>query len=174
MLGNVGSNMFIDRYIECLNYLQQKRMNSFTGFEKGLHHTHLLKAMLHGAHASYLFSSCTSLSLAFTVDHAFRDAQRSPSRTNDVFSKSMAFESRKLQDMFKRRLGVDVTKYDPSIPFWHTGNPVSMFGTNWRQLRPWEWIWKVAAGLFPGKERSEHLTWSAFVARFIRQNMFAF
>ena len=178
MLGNAGGNMYIDRYIECLNNLQQKRMNGFTGFETALHHTHLIKPMIHGLYScvhTYLHLLPVPKSLlACTVDHAFRNAKQHSHRGHDVFTKSMAFETRKLQDMFKRRLGTDVSNYDPSIPFWHTGNPVNMHGTDWRRLRPWEWIWRAASGQAPGRGRAEHHTWQKFVETFIENNLFAF
>ena len=51
LLGRVGRCMAIDRLLEYVNLLQQKRMNAFIGFDTALHHTPLLRAMLHADHA---------------------------------------------------------------------------------------------------------------------------
>ena len=124
--------------------------------------------------------SCSTCLDVHVVDHALRAAEAGTRlRSHDVFTKSMAFEARKLQDMFKRRLGVDITIFDAFNPFWHTGNLVNMWGHNFRQLRPWEWIWRVASGSVPGKGRASTgggrgQSWVVFVHKFIENIMFGF
>ena len=155
LLGNAGRLVFIDRLVENINFLQQKRMNAFTGFEKALHHTDLLKPMLH-------------------VDHAFEEAESSTHRSDDHFSKSMVFEARKLQNMFVRLLGTDLTVDDNSNPFWHTGIPTDIDSGDYRERRPWEWIWRTASGSSKGKGRAKAEKWSDYVLEFFRKNTFGF
>ena len=157
MLGNPGGYVEIDRFVEAINFLQQQRMNSFTGFESGLHHkTGLLKAMLH-------------------VDHAWQAAESGGNRTQDVFSKSMGFEAIKLRKLFKRRLGTDLTHDDDTNALWHTGTAVRMDGGDYKERRPWEWLWRVAAGTALGKWATGRPTTSAaYVANFISENEDAF
>ena len=73
--------MAIDRLLEYVNLLQQKRMNAFIGFDTALHHTPLLRAMLH-------------------ADHAYEEAVHGAAKTDDPMTKSMIFQARLLQDMF--------------------------------------------------------------------------
>lgn len=150
LLGRRGRNMFIDRFLETINNLQQKRMSSFVGFETGLHNTHLLQPMLH-------------------VDHAWQDATQGHTPTDDIMTLSMMVEARKLQDWFLELCGTDLTVDDDENPFHHTGNPVSLERGDYRERKPWEWIWRVAAGLVAGKGRSSErpLSWSAYVNAFI-------
>jgi hypothetical protein len=62
--------MAIDRLLEYVNLLQQKRMNAFIGFDTALHHTPLLRAMLH-------------------ADHAYEEAVHGAAKTDDPMTKSM-------------------------------------------------------------------------------------
>ena len=150
LLGRRGRNMFIDRLLEAVNHLQQKRMSSFAGFETGLNNSHLLQPMLH-------------------IDHAWHDATHGSTQTDDIMTLSMMVEARKLQDCFVELCGTDLTVDDDENPFWHTGNAVSIERGDYRERKPWEWIWRVAAGLVSGKGRSENhpLSWSAYVRAFI-------
>ena len=52
-----------------VNLLQQKRMNAYIGFDTALHHTPLLRAMLH-------------------ADHAFEEAVHGASKTDDPMTVS--------------------------------------------------------------------------------------
>ena len=154
LLGRRGRNMFIDRLLEAINFLQQKRMSSFVGFETGLHNTHLLQPMLR-------------------IDHAWQDAIHGRTPTDDVMTLSMMVEARKLQDWFVELCGTDLTVDDDENPFWHTGNPVSLERGDYRERKPWEWIWRVSAGLVSGKGRSDQrpLSWSAYVRAFIASGL---
>ena len=78
--------MAIDRLLEHVNLLQQKRMNAYIGFDTALHHTPLLRAMLH-------------------TDHAYEEAVHGAAKTDDPMTVSMIFQARLLQDMFLAKLG---------------------------------------------------------------------
>ena len=78
--------MAIDRLLEYVNLLQQKRMNAFIGFDTALHHTPLLRAMLH-------------------ADHAYEEAVHGAAKTDDPMTKSMIFQARLLQVKIVRNHG---------------------------------------------------------------------
>ena len=59
-------------------------------------------------------------------------------------------------------------------PFWHTGHAVPLETGDYRERRPWEWIWKVARGTVCGKERGKTESWHVYVTRFIYENFFAY
>ena len=113
--------MAIDRLLEYVNLLQQKRMNAFIGFDTALHHTPLLRAMLH-------------------ADHAYEEAVHGAAKTDDPMTKSMIFQARLLQDMFLAKLGGDWTRVDDTNPFWYTGTATPMSQGDFRYRTPWEWV----------------------------------
>jgi hypothetical protein len=154
LLGRPGRNMWIDRLIECINWLQQKRMNAFTGFFTGLHYTELLRPMMH-------------------VDHAYQDAMHGGGRAADHFKPSMVFEAAALQRMFVRKLGTDLTVHDPNNPFWHTGTPTPLRVAEFRKRMPWLWVWRTASGVSAGSGRGDsRQAWDAYVRDWIRSNPF--
>jgi hypothetical protein len=75
LLGKPGCGQWIDRLLEYVNFLQQKRMNAYSGFDTALHHTSLLKAMLH-------------------VDHAWEHAVHGAGPTEEPMTLSMVYEAR--------------------------------------------------------------------------------
>ena len=155
LLGRRGRNMFIDRLLEFINFLQQKRMNSFVGFDSGLHFTELLKPMLH-------------------IDHAWHTAHgggREPQE--DVMTISMLIEARKLQDFFVTMCGTDLTQHQDENPYWHTGNPTSLYRGDYRERMPWLWVWRVASGLVAGFGRSSPKAWFTFVRDFLRTGLWS-
>jgi hypothetical protein len=153
MLGRTGRNMWFDRLLECINWLQQQRMNAFTGFFSGLHYTQLLAPMLH-------------------VDHAFQDARHGGGRATDHFTPSMVFEAAKLQRMFLRRLGTDLTVNDPNNPFWWTGTPTPLSIADFRKRMPWLWVWRSASGVSAGSGRTTRKAWDVYVREWIQRNPF--
>ena len=95
LLGRVGRCMAIDRLLEYVNLLQQKRMNAYIGFDTALHHTPLLRAMLH-------------------AEHAYEEAVHGAAPTDDPMTVSMVFQARLLQDLFLDKLGRDWARVDDS------------------------------------------------------------
>mmetsp|Transcript_37733 Transcript_37733/g.90581 ORF Transcript_37733/g.90581 Transcript_37733/m.90581 type:complete len:182 (-) Transcript_37733:136-681(-) len=152
LLGRVGRCMAIDRLLEYVNLLQQKRMNAFIGFDTALHHTPLLRAMLH-------------------ADHAYEEAVHGAAKTDDPMTKSMIFQARLLQDMFLAKLGGDWTRVDDTNPFWYTGTATPMSQGDFRYRTPWEWVHRVAQGLSRGHGRVHSESWHAYAAAFIRKGL---
>ena len=74
LLGGIGRSQWCDRLLEYVNFLQQKRMDAFSGFDSALHNTELLPAMLH-------------------VDHAYEEAVHGCSATEEPMTKSMLREA---------------------------------------------------------------------------------
>ena len=62
--------------------------------------------------------------------------------------------AKKLQDKLTKVLGTDLTVPNELNPFWFTGNSCNMACVGDRDLlrkKPWEYMWKVAAGTSGGK-----------------------
>ena len=185
LLGRPGRNMYVDRLLEYVNLLQQKRMNAFTGFDSALHHTPLLRAMLH-------------------VDHAYCEAAHGAAPTDAPMTHSMLFQARILQDMFLRELGRDLTVDCNNNPFWPgcmcmrlhcrvknahglpipptrvphafrwTGRAQDMYNGDFRFKRPWEWWGRVAQGLSGGvgaQGIAPREEWEAYVRHFIKHGL---
>jgi hypothetical protein len=152
LLGRVGRCMAIDRLLEYVNLLQQRRMNAFIGFDTALHHTPLLRAMLH-------------------VDHAYEEAVHGAAKTDDPMTVSMIYQARLLQDLFLSKLGSDWTRADNTNPFWYTGNAVPMGGGDFRYRKPWEWVSRVAQGLSCGQGRAHSESWHAYATEFFRRGL---
>jgi len=144
--------MAIDRLLEHVNLLQQKRMNAYIGFDTALHHTPLLRAMLH-------------------ADHAYEEAVHGAAKTDDPMTVSMIFQARLLQDMFLAKLGRDWTLVDDTNPFWFSGTPTPMSQGDFRYRKPWEWVRRVAEGLSRGHDRVHSESWHAFATAFIASGL---
>ena len=151
LLGHVG--MHIDRLLEYINLLQQKRMSTFQGFDNNLHHTELLQPMIH-------------------VDHAYQEARKGHTPTETPITNSMIFQTRAVQDLCVRLCGTDLTVRDPLNRFWYTGNAVRLEGGDYRWRKPWEWLRRVAAGLSAGCGRARAETAEAYVRNVFANHMF--
>lgn len=157
LLGRMGSNMYIDRVMEYINKIQQgsKRSAHAASFGHALDMTTLLRAQIH-------------------VRHAFQAVETGSVESDDGIKASMLIMARLLQDEFVRMLGRDLTIHDPHNKCWHTGNAVPLDTGDFRQRRPWEWIWRVAFGRSAGKWRATNESWDAFVHRFVHGHFFRF
>ena len=157
MLGRLSSNIYMDRYLEFVNKIQQgcKRSASSASFGRALDMTTLLPALLH-------------------VRHAFKATESGAAASDDPITDSMLVQARLLQDEMRRLLGTDLTIYDPLNRFWHTGNAVPLAEGDVRWRRPWEWLWYVAFGRSAGKGRSRIERWDKYVRRFVYEHFFPY
>jgi len=157
LLGRRGSNMYLDRLVECINKLQQgsKRSNNAASFARAMDMTQLLRAILH-------------------VRHAFQSSEHGATESDDPVTTSMCIQARLLQDYFLRECGRDLTASFTTNPFWYTGNPVSLHTGDYRTRRPWEFVWSTAAGRTAGKGRARSESWSAYAIRMLFEHFFPY
>ena len=97
----------------------------------------------------------TLLRAQIHVRHAFQAVETGSVESDDGIKASMLIMARLLQDEFVRMLGRDLTIHDPHNKCWHTGNAVPLDTGDFRQRRPWEWIWRVTFGRSAGKWRQQ-------------------
>ena len=157
LLGRAGSNMYIDRVLEYVNSIQQgaKRSAHAASFGRSIDMTTLLRPLIH-------------------VRHAFQAAETGSDAANDPVTQNMLIMARLIQDELVRKLGTDLTVFDPNNPFWHTGNPVPLATGDFRTRRPWEWIERVWLGRSVGKHRARHEDWYSYASRFVRERFFRY
>ena len=151
LLGRVG--MAIDRVLEYVNMLQQKRMVAHVAFDKALHNTDLLQPMLH-------------------VDHAYREAMRQESPGELPVTTSMIFQARAVQDHCLHLAGSDLTIPDPLIHTWYSGNSVPLDAGDYRFRKPWLWLRRVAEGVSVGAGRARAESAAAYVRNAFLHHMF--
>jgi hypothetical protein len=152
LLGRIG--MAVDRLLEYINLLQQRRMNAYSGFDTALHNTHLLQAMLH-------------------VDHAYQEATNGHPPSESPVTNSMIFQIREVQDLCLRLCGSNLTIPDPRNHFWYTGNPVPLEAGDYRFRKPWLWRDRVAQGTSTGAGRSSNRPGDAQTAEAYVRDAFA-
>ena len=119
--------MRIDRLQEYVNMLQQKRMQSFVGFDHALHTTELLLPMLH-------------------VNHAYQQALRNHPLNELPFTNRMIYQTRAVQDLCLQRAGNDLTVRDDLNHVWYSGNHVSLDGGDYRFRKPSVFYSRVSVG----------------------------
>ena len=73
-----------------------------------------------------------------------------PLEINDPISQGMLEGAHTLRKKLLAVCGTDLTKVQRMNEFWYAGANNSSLG-DYRLKRPWEWIWKVAAGMSGGK-----------------------
>eukprot|EP00965_Chrysotila_dentata_P072319 2390060-Pleurochrysis_carterae.AAC.5 len=165
LLGRRGSNMYLDRLVECINKLQQgsKRSNNAASFARAMDMTQLLRAILH-------------------VRHAFQSSEHGATESDDPVTTTCPclicavspLCPQLLQDYFLRECGRDLTASFTTNPFWYTGNPVSLHTGDYRTRRPWEFVWSTAAGRTAGKGRARSESWSAYAIRMLFEHFFPY
>lgn len=153
LLGRTGRNMYIDRLLEYVNLLQQQRMNAFVGFDTALHHTPLLRAMLH-------------------VDHAYCEAAHGAAPTEQPLTNSMLNQARLLQDLFLKELGRDLTVPNEHNAFWWTGVKQNMYDGEFRFKMPWVWAERVWDGLSKGVWGAR-VHWRKYASKWLPHGLWA-
>ena len=156
-LSLVRCNVFVDRLLEMINNIQQgtKRSSNAAAFGRAMDMTTLLRPMMH-------------------VRHAFQEAERGAAESDDAITTDMLVQARVLQNHFLEVLGQDLSVVQANNPFWHTGNAVPLDTGDYRQRRPWEWVWRVAAEMAAGKGRPDPEKWDKFVRRFVFDRFFQY
>ena len=151
--GNPGSLMYMDRLQESLNNVQDQRDGKFAAFERGLHYTADLQAMMH-------------------ADQAWQTATKGDSPLHDPVTQSLLNGAAAVRNELRAKLGTDLTVKNEFNPFWHTGNPVKLASGSERDYRPWNDIWTVAEGHRAGVGLANAMSWDAYVHHVIRDMMF--
>ena len=87
---------------------------------------------------------------------------------------SMQNEVEALVKLFTAELGTDLTTPTRTNPFWHTGNPTQLYGSgvNVKYVRPWEYIWRVAAATSSGHGTTRTERWNDWTSRMVTEHMF--
>ena len=127
--------MAYDRFIEYVNMLQLNRGTAFRGYDQQLHFTKYLKALVH-------------------VDAAWKEVDGPGHGLDDGIPTYLYDDVQELVKKLHETLGSDLTIRTLGNPLWHTGNAVPLDGGDYREHKPWRWIWEVAFGRSAGKGRS--------------------
>jgi hypothetical protein len=153
-IGTVGGSIAADKNVENQNEFQKER-NVGQSLLTSIFFTVLLQPM-HHVYRTWKYATGT--------DRAVDSAVRA----------SMVHEVDALVRLFEQKLGTDLRTFTTHNPFWYTGNPVDMrAGPNLKYGRPWEWIWRVAAGTSSGHMAGGRMeAWAHWVRRHIRDHMF--
>ena len=141
--GNPGSMAFADRLLEALNWIQDQRDGKFAAFERAMHYSEDILAMLH-------------------VSQAYEVATKGDSSLHDPVTQPLLNAAEAVRRELKAKLGTDLTVADEYNPFFHTGNRVKLSAGTERQYRPWRDIWTVAEGLRAGTGRADKQDWARF------------
>ena len=157
LLGRPGSNIYLDRLLEYINNIQQgaKRSAHAASFGRAVDLTTLLRSIMH-------------------VRHTFQASEKGHTESDDPITQSMLVQARLVQDFLVRTLGRDLTVHDAYNPFWYTGNPVLLYGGDFRYRTPWIWVDRVQTGRSAGKHRARQEQWDDFALRMVLQHMFPY
>lgn len=150
------SLMFGDRLLEYLNLMQDQRDGKFAAFDRSMHYTDELMALLH---------------VAQVWDASERGGE---SPLNDPVTQAMLNGAAVVRNNLRAKLGTDLTIYSNTNPFWHTGNPVQVDPTHLRTHDPAQFIDRVAIGAVAGKYRKRKEDWNSYTKRVIREQMFKY
>ena len=129
--GKVGSLMWCDRMQEYVNLLQDQRDGKYAAFERSLHYSQDIEALLH-------------------VAQMWDDGGSS---LHDPVRQSILDAAEVVRAKILELLGSDLTIPSDKNPFWHTGNPVKLASGSAQKHRPWEYVQAVADGRSAGKGR---------------------
>ena len=146
-----GDNLFAyDRFIEYVNRLQINRSTAYRGYDSQLHFTAYLKPLVH-------------------IDAAWQEVDGAGHNLDDGIPTYLYNDVDQLVRKLVATLGTDLTVLSAGNSLWHTGNPVPINGGDYRERRPWLWIWEVAFGRATGKGRgqNERRHWREHVKRWL-------
>ena len=146
--------MFGDRVLEWTNYLQERRDGKFAAFDKAIHYTPQMAALLH-------------------VTQAW-EARGGHSHLDDPVTQPLLNAAKQVRDQLRRTLGSDLTVATDQNPFWHTGNSVKMDSTSVRSHRPWLDVERVAHGAVAGKGRAHAESYDTHVRRMLNDQLFPY
>lgn len=147
LLGKIW--MAFDRFLEYINLLQIKRGTAFRSFDSQLHFTEYLKPLVH-------------------VDAAWKEANGGTG-IDDGIPSFLLNDVSEMRRKLVATLGDDLTIVEPNNALWHTGNPVPLDGDDYRERKPWEYLWQVAYGNSAGRGR-KRMSWNRWVASWIENH----
>ena len=90
------------------------------------------------------------------------------------FRANIVNEVEKLVEFFVTEVGTDLVTRTEMNSFWHTGQQRNMRGSDVRDSRPWEWIWRAADGRSAGKGRARAESWLNYGIRFVHNHFFPY
>jgi hypothetical protein len=141
--------MAMDRFLEYVNWSQQRRNTAFRGFDAQLHFTHFLKPLIQ-------------------VDAAWREINGGGHGLDDGIPEYLFNDIMRLYTHFATLIPRDITITQKGNPFWFTGNAVPLADGDFRERTPWAYIWEVASGNSAGRGRKA-AHWRLIATRFIAQ-----
>ena len=145
--------MAFDRLIEYVNLLQQKRNTAFRGYDSQLHFTKYIKALVH-------------------VDAAWKEADGPGHKLDDGIPTFLYNDIFEIYKQLCNTIGPDLVTRTVGNQLWHTGNPVPLDGGDYRERKPWTWIWEVCFGRAVGKGRAwPPVSWRVWVDKWIAESV---
>ena len=160
MTPNIGSAVGADKSLECMNEVQ-KEHNIGGSLIQSLGFSRLIQPLQH-------------------VYRQWKIAMGTLAGSGTGIRASMENEIDALVRMMDAKVGPDLETYTTHNTLWYTGTPVEMrTASNLKRGRPWEWIWRVAAGRSGCMRKPSqdsygrwHEIWSHWTERHIREHMF--
>ena len=147
--------MYGDRICENINRLQDERNGKFASFDKALHYSDEVIALMH-------------------VRQAWEAAKFGETRLHDPLKQSTLNAAEVIRQKLRAELGTDLTIATDHNPFFHTGNPVKLNAGPRRSYRPWADYWDVAAGRSAGKDRVAREKHDDYIRRVIDEQLFPY
>ena len=96
-------DMFCDRLLEYLNYMQDLRDGSFAAFEKAIHYSDQIEALLH-------------------VGWAWDAAEKGDTPLNDPITQAMLNGAQQVRKTLRSKLGTDLTQPTDTSPLCMAGS----------------------------------------------------
>ena len=139
----------MDRFLEYVNLLQQKRSTAFQGYDSQIQFSTLLKPLVH-------------------VVTAWKEADGAGIAMDDGLPAFFDNDVAAIRRGLRERLGTDLTIVHAGNPLWHTGNavPLETSGGEFRERMPDEYVWAVAEGASVGKGRAKRMDWKTWAKAF--------
>ena len=148
--GKIGSLVYCDRMAEFLNLLQDERDGKFAAFERSLHFSQDMEAMLH-------------------VTQMWTCVEQGDSPLHDPVRQSTLNAAEVVRAELLKKCGSDLTIHEEKNPFWWTGSPVGLSKGSAQSYQPWEYWWQVAEGKATGKQRVHVESADAYIRRVISE-----
>ena len=147
--------MYGDRCLEYVNYLQEQRNGKFASFDRALHYSADIVALMH-------------------VRQAWEAAKFGDTRLHDPLKQSTLNAAEVIRQKLHSELGTDLTIATELNPFFHTSNAVKLNAGPKRSYRPWADYWDVAEGRVAGKDRVTRERYDDYIRRYIDDHLFPY
>ena len=153
ILGNIGCTVPVDRCMEVGNLEQKLRAVGRS----------LLQALAFTTHLPALS----------WIHRRWKAYTGAPEPGLDGYRPAMANEIELLVSIFVSLSGTNLRARTSRNPYWHTGRPVNNAATtDFRNCKPWEWIWMVAMGRSAAIRSQTRETWVRWLRRHVTYHMF--